>query len=170
MRTTRAFALYLVAILGFGVVVLWADRASQIAFLAFVVAVIVSIASLLLLARRRRRVLVVGTEDADVERLERTLETRGYLVCTCSGPDDRPCPVGAGRPCPAPGFPLAALIIRNASSGAFPACGEALDIPEVTVEERIAIATTFEGPTARTSLEDGPDAVVDVMEQLLLRA
>ncbi len=120
----------------FGAAVLWAAGtpvAAQVAFLGL------SAASLAIMAWRvvrTPRVLLVGEPPGRPRyRLREALDDAGYGLRVCAGPEERPCPVLQGKPCPVRGRPRAALILRRPGDrGPLPPCGEALGVRIGTVE------------------------------------
>ena len=48
-----------------------------------------------------------------LEPLRRELREDGFVLETCPGPESSACPVVSGRPCPAHGDPVAAVVIKT---------------------------------------------------------
>lgn len=165
----RDYLLYAGAIVLFGGVVLWAMDASWEATLlaAFVALALVAVAALL--ARPGPRILVVGERsEEDLEPLRRELRADGFVLETCPGPGNSACPVISGRPCPAHGEPVAAVVIRHPGDrDALAPCGEAFRIPELAVEEDSDREPEFVGRYGRVGLVRGPEAVTEALDRLL---
>ena len=160
--------LYLGTFILFGAVVLWAEQAAWPLvplFGAFAVLLVVASAWG---DGRRRTVLVVGERSGDVESIDRALEGAGYVVCSCAGPGNRPCPVFQGRACPLGERPLAAVIYHPAGErGRYAPCGRALRVRALIVEEHLDTEAETVGPVARVGLDHDPDRVVRTMRDLL---
>ncbi|HEX5949763.1 MAG TPA: hypothetical protein VFZ96_02080 [Actinomycetota bacterium] len=165
----RDFLLYAGAIVIFGGVVLWAADASWEAILVAAVVAVALLAVAALLARPGPRLLVVGERpEEDLEPLRRELRADGFLLETCPGPESSACPAVSGRPCPAHGEPVAAVVIRHpGETGALAPCGEAFRIPELAVEEDSDREPEFVGRYGRVGLARGPQAVTDALDRLL---
>lgn len=165
----RDYLLYGGVIVLFGGVVLWATDASwEAALLAAFVAVAL-LAVTALLARPGPRILVVGGRpEEDLEPLRRQLQADGFVLETCPGPRNSACPVLSGRPCPAHGEPVAAVVIRHAAgTDALAPCGETFRIPELAVEEDSDREPEFVGRYGRVGLQRGPEAVTETLDRLL---
>jgi hypothetical protein len=165
----RDFFLYAGAIVLFGSVVLWATDASWEASVVVACVAIALLAVAALLARPGPRLLVVGerAEEA-LEPLRRELREDGFVLETCPGPESSACPVVSGRPCPAHGDPVAAVVIRSpGDTDALAPCGEAFRIPELAVEEDSDREPEFVGRYGRVGLERGPEAVTEALDRLL---
>ncbi len=163
----REYLVYGAAIAVFGGVVLWATEAPWES-----VAVAAGIAIGLLLAaglivKPSPTVLLVGS-DGRREVLEGVLRRDGFQVEVCPGPEDSACPVLSGRPCPAHGRPVAAVVIRRQDDvqGLAP-CGQAFRIPELAVEEDSDREPEFAGRYARIGIDRGVDAVSETLDRLL---
>ena len=77
----------------------------------------------------------------------------------------------SGRPCPAHGNPVAAVVIRHRDeTEALAPCGEAFKIAELAVEEDSNREPELVGRYGRVGLERGPEAVGDALDQLLSNA
>jgi hypothetical protein len=163
----REYLVYGAAIVIFGGVVLWASDAPWEA-----VAVAAGIAIGLLLAaglviKPSPTVLLVGA-DGSRAQLEEMLRRGGFEVEVCPGPQDGACPVLSGKPCPAHGRPVAAVVVRHPdeAQGLAP-CGEAFRIPELAVEEDSDREPEFAGRYARVGLDRGPEVVSQTLDRLL---
>lgn len=165
----RDFLLYAGAIVIFGGVVLWATDASWEAIVVTAVVAVALLAVAALLARPGPRLLVVGERaDEDLELLRSELRADGFELETCPGPGSSACPVVSGRPCPAHGDPVAAVVIRHpGEADALAPCGEAFRIPELAVEEDSDREPEFVGRYGRVGLERGPEAVTEALDRLL---
>jgi hypothetical protein len=165
----RDFLLYAGAIVIFGGVVLWATDASWEAIVVTAVVAAALLAVAALLARPGPRLLVVGERaDEDLELLRTELRADGFELETCPGPGSSACPVVSGRPCPAHGDPVAAVVIRHpGEADALAPCGEAFRIPELAVEEDSDREPEFVGRYGRVGLERGPEAVTEALDRLL---
>jgi hypothetical protein len=166
----REYLVYGAAIVVFGGVVLWATEAPWEA-----VAVAAGIAIGLLLAaglivKPSPTVLLVGS-DGQREVLGDMLRRDGFQVEVCPGPEDSACPVLTGRPCPAHGRPVAAVVIRRPGDvqGLAP-CGQAFRIPELAVEEDSDREPEFAGRYARVGIGRGVDAVSETLDRLLTQS
>ncbi len=153
----------------FGGVVLWASDAP-----AGAAAIAAGTALLLLLAaamfvRPAPTLLVVGErEGEDLEALHRELQQVGFGLEMCPGPENSACPVLSGKPCPAHGEPVAAIVIRHPDeTEALAPCGEAFKIAELAVEEDSSREPELVGRYGRVGLERGTEAVSDALERLL---
>ncbi len=165
----RDVLLYGSAIVLFGGVVLWAAQAPW-----GVTAVALAIAGALLLAaavslRPAPTVLVVGErEGEDLTALRETLRREGFRLERCPGPADGPCPVLVGKPCPAHGEPVAAVVVHHpGETGPLPPCGEAFRIPELVLEESSDRELEVVGRYGRIGLAHGPDAAVRALDRML---
>jgi len=170
VRTVRRdFLLYGGATLLFGGVVLWATDASWEVVLVAGVIAIALLGVVALLARPAPRLLLVGERaEEDLRALHRELRDDGFFLETCPGPGNSACPVISGRPCPAHGDPVAAVVIRHRGEvEALAPCGEAFKIPELAVEEDSDRAPEFVGRYGRVGLERGPEAVTEALDRLL---
>lgn len=168
----RDYLLYGSAIVLFGGVVLWASEAPwQVTAIALALA-----AALLLVAAATLRpaptVLVVGErEDEDLTALRETIRREGFRLERCPGPGDGPCPVLHGRPCPAHGEPVAAVVVHHpGETGPLPPCGEAFRIPELVVEEESSRELELAGRYGRVGIERGPEAVLEALDRMLAGA
>lgn len=125
---------------GFGALVLWMQDASAVVVATFAAAALIMLVAMAARASRTPKVLVVGDPDqALVGVFETRLDETGFGVQTCPGPHNRVggCPVLRGEPCPIPGRPLAAVIVRPArESFAFPPCDNEFGIPSFDLNER----------------------------------
>lgn len=168
----REFLLYGAVIVLFGGVVLWATDAP---WEAVAIAAGMALGLLLaaaLLVRPAPTVLLVGaTSNEQLELLSGTLRRDGFDVEVCPGPQDSACPVLVGKPCPAHGRPVAALVVRRPddAQGLAP-CGEAFRIPELAVEEDSDRAPELEGRYGRIGIDRGPEAVSETLNRLLVKA
>lgn len=163
------YLLYGSAIVVFGAVVLWATDAPGAAVaLAFVLAVGLLAAAALLVRPSPTVLLVGGREGEDLGALEDALRREGFDVETCPGPENSACPATVGKPCPAHGGPIAAVVVRHPDEaiGLAP-CGEALRIPELAVEEGSDREPEFAGRYARIGIERGPEAATQTLDRLL---
>lgn len=163
--------LYGGAIVLFGGVVLWAtDAPWEATAIAAVTAGLLLFAAAVLV-RPAPDVLLVGEGAASLEVLDRALRRDGFEVQMCPGPGNSACPVLAGRPCPAHGDPVAAVVIRRLddTSGLAP-CGAAFHIPELAVEEASNRAPELVGRYGRVGIERGADAVTEALDRLLAGA
>lgn len=165
----RDFLLYAGAIVLFGAVVLLATDASWEAILVAALVAVALLAVAALLVRPGPRLLVVGERaEEDLEPLRRELRADGFELETCPGPESSACPVVSGRPCPAHGEPVAAVVIRHpGETDALAPCGEAFRIPELAVEEDSDREPEFVGRYGRVGLERGPQAVTEALDHLL---
>lgn len=166
------YLLYAAAVVVFGAVVLWATEAPGGAVgLAGIVAVGL-LAAAALLVRSSPTVLLVGRRGGeDLGALEAALRGRGFDVEGCPGPEDSACPVRAGKPCPAHGGPVAAVILRHPDeTGGLAPCGEAFRIPELTIEEGSDREPELAGRYARIGLDRGPEMVAQTLDRLLAGA
>lgn len=165
----RDYLLYGGAIVLFGGVVLWATEASWEGILLTALVALALLAVAALFARPGPRILVVGERsEEDLEPLHRELVADGFVLETCPGPGNSGCPVVSGRPCPAHGLPVAAVVIRHPGDGdALAPCGEAFRIPELAVEEDSDLEPEFVGRYGRVGLERGPGAVTEALDRLL---
>jgi len=163
----REYLVYGAAIVVFGGVVLWATEAP---WEAVAVAAGVAIGLLLaagLIIKPSPTVLLVGS-DGHQEQLSEMLRSGGFEVEVCPGPEDSACPVLSGKPCPAHGRPVAALVVRHPgdAQGLAP-CGQAFRIPELAVEEGSDREPEFAGRYARVGLDRGPEVVSQTLDRLL---
>lgn len=165
----RDVLLYGSTIMLFGGVVLWASRAPW-----EVTAVALAVAATLLLAaavalRPAPAVLLVGErEGEDLTALREAVRREGFRLERCPGPDDGLCPVLAGRPCPAHGEPVAAVVVRHpGETGPLPPCGEAFHIPELVVEEGSDRELEVVGRYGRIGLARGPEAAAYALDRML---
>ncbi len=167
----REFLLYGAAIVLLGAVVLWAAEAPwQASVIAGVIAVALLVVALPL-TKPAPVVLLVGERAGeDLGPLHRALDDAGFEVEVCPGPENAPCPVEHGHPCPASGRPVAAVVLRHPddASGLAP-CGQALTIPEVAVEESSERAPEFAGRYARVGILRGPQAVTETLDRLVTK-
>ena len=165
----REYLLYGVAIVLVGGVVLWAAEAPWEA-----VAISGGLALALLLAaailvRPAPTVLLVGERpEEQLDDLRRVLQRDGFEVEVCPGPENSACPVRAGRPCPAHGGPVAAVVLRRPDqTDALAPCGEAFLIPELAVEVDSDREPEFAGSYARVGIDRGQEAVAETLDELL---
>ncbi len=165
----RDYLLYAGATVVFGAVVLWASEAGwEITAIAAVVAVVLLLAAALT-GGRTPTVLVVGERDGERrDDLREALRTRGFRVEICPGPGNSPCPVTLGKPCPAHGSLVAAVVIRHPDeTGPLPPCGEAFRIPELAVEGSSDRDLEVVGRYGRVGADRGPGAVTSALDRLL---
>jgi hypothetical protein len=165
----RDVLLYGSAIVLFGGVVLWAAQAPwQVAAIALAVAGALLLAAAFAL-RPAPTVLVVGErEDEDLTDLREAFRREGFRLERCPGPDDGLCPVLAGRPCPAHGDPVAAVVVHHpGQTGPLPPCGETFRIPELVVEEDSDRELEVVGRYGRVGLAPGPEAAVRALDRML---
>lgn len=165
----RDYLLYAGAIVVFGAVVLWATDASWEASLTAALLALALISVAALLARPGPRILVVGERsEEDLEPLHRELQADGFVLEACPGPGNSACPVISGRPCPAHGEPVAAVVIRHPGDPeALAPCGEIFRIPELAVEEESDREPEFVGRYGRVGLVRGPEAVTEALDRML---
>lgn len=165
----RDFLVYGGAIMVFGGVVLWASRAPwEVAAVALAVAAALLLAATITL-RPAPTVLLVGErEGEDLTALREAVRREGFRLERCPGPDDGLCPVLAGRPCPAHGEPVAAVVVHHpGDTGPLPPCGEAFRIPELVVEEGSDRELEVLGRYGRIGLARGPEAAVRGLGRML---
>lgn len=165
----RDYLLYGGVVVLFGGVVLWAtDAPVEATAIAAVVALAVLLAAAVLV-RPAPTILVVGERAGeDLEALHRELRRDGFDLEMCPGPENSACPVLSGRPCPAHGNPVAAVVIRHGDeTEALAPCGEAFKIAELAVEEDSNREPELVGRYGRVGLERGPEAVGDALDRLL---
>jgi hypothetical protein len=165
----RDYLLYGGVVVLFGGVVLWATGASweATAVAAAVAGALLLVAALVV--RPTPALLVVGERAGeDLEELRSELRRDGFVLQACPGPGNSPCPVLAGRPCPAHGQPVAAIVIRHPDEvEPLAPCGEALWVPELAVDEDSDRAAEFEGRYGRVGIGRGPAAVTEALDRLL---
>lgn len=166
------YLLYGAAIVVFGAVVLWATDAPAAAVALAGVLALGLLAAGGLLVRPSPTVLLVGRrEGEDLGALETALRRDGFDIETCPGPENSACPALAGKPCPAHGGPVAAVVLRHPDErGGLAPCGEAFAIPELAVEQGSAREPEFAGRYARIGIERGPEAVGRALDRLLAGA
>jgi hypothetical protein len=168
----REYLLYGAVVIVFGAIVL---RAAGAPWAPAAIAGIVALALVLVavfLAKPAPIALLVGERAGDrLERLHRALEDAGFDVEVCPGPENGPCPVEHGKPCPASGRPVAAVVVRHADDamGLAP-CGQALTIAELAVEEGSDREPEFQGRYGRVGIDRGLEAVTEALDRLLERA
>jgi len=165
----RDYLLYGGVVVLFGGVVLWAtDAPVEATAIAAVVALVLLLAAAVLV-RPAPTILVVGERAGeDLEALHRELRRDGFDLEMCPGPENSACPVLSGRPCPAHGNPVAAVVIRHRDeTEALAPCGEAFKIAELAVEEDSNREPELVGRYGRVGLERGPEAVGDALDRLL---
>jgi hypothetical protein len=168
----REYLLYGAVIVLFGGVVLWATEAPwQAVAIAAGIALGLLLAAALLVRPSPTVLLVGATSNGQLELLSETLRRDGFDVEVCPGPQDSACPVLAGKPCPAHGRPVAAVVVRHPddAQGLAP-CGEAFRIPELAVEEGSDREPEIAGRYGRVGMDRGPEAVSDTLNRLLTRA
>jgi hypothetical protein len=168
----REFLLLGTAIVLVGGVVLWAAEAPwEATAIAGGLALVLLLAAVLLI-RPSPVVLLVGDRpEGLLDDLHRSLQRDGFDVEVCAGPENSACPVRVGRPCPAHGGPVAAVVVRNPDqTDALAPCGEAFRIPELAVETESNRAPEFAGRYARVGIDRGPEAVSETLDQLLASA
>jgi hypothetical protein len=165
----RDLLLYGSAIVLFGGIVLWAAQAPwQVTAVALAVAGALLLAAAIALGPAPT-VLVVGErEGEDLTPLRETIADAGFRLERCPGLWAGPCPVLAGKPCPAHGEPVAAIVVRHpGETGPLPPCGEAFRIPELVVEEDSDRELEVLGRYGRVGLGRGPAAAVQALERML---
>lgn len=168
----REFLLYGSAVVLFGGVVLWAAQAPwQVTAVALAIAAVLLLAAAVAL-RPAPTVLVVGErEGEDLTALREAIGREGFRLEWCPGPDDGLCPVLAGKPCPAHGEPVAAVVVHHpGETGPLPPCGEAFRIPELVVEEDSDRELEVVGRYGRVGLARGPETAARALERMLARS
>jgi len=168
----RDILLYGSAIVLFGGVVLWAAQAPwEVTAVALIVAGVMLLAAAVALGPPPT-VLVVGErEDEDLAPLRETIRREGFRLERCPGPNDGLCPVLAGKPCPAHGEPVAAVVVHHpGETGPLPPCGEAFHIPELVVEEDSDRELEVVGRYGRVGLARGPEEAVRALDRMLAGA
>ncbi len=166
------YLLYGAAIVVFGAVVLWAADAPGAAVVLALVVAGGLLAAAGLLVRPSPTVLLVGQRPGeDLGALEAALRRDGFQIQTCPGPENSACPATVGKPCPAHGGPVAAVVLRHPDEavGLAP-CGQALRIPELAVEVSSERELELAGRYARIGLERGPEAAAEALDRLLAGA
>jgi len=168
----RDFLVYGGVVVVFGGVVLWATGAPADSVVIAGGAALALLLAALLLVHTAPTLLVVGErEDEDLEALHRELRRDGFDLERCAGPENATCPVLSGRPCPAPGEPVAAVVIRHPDERQDLApCGRALRIVELAVEEDSDREPELVGRYGRVGLERGAEAVRETLDRLLAGA
>ena len=168
MRWRTELVLYVGVFALFGAVLLWLQDATLPITVLFGGAMLTLLAVLTWKVLHVPRVLVVGANSPDIERLDDALELAGYDVCRCAGPWNRPCPVFAGMPCPLGERPTAAIVFRmQGETGRMAPCGAAFRVPEVLVDEHLEAEPATIGSMTRMGADLGTDRLVGEMEKLL---
>ena len=168
----REYLLLGAAIVLVGGVVLWATDAPWEAMaIAGGLALVLLLAAAILI-RPAPTVLLVGERPRELlDDLQRMLRRDGFDVEVCAGPENSSCPVRLGRPCPAHGGPVAAVVVRNPDqTDALAPCGEAFTIPELAVETDSNREPEFAGRYARVGIDRGSDTVSETLNRLLATA
>lgn len=168
----RDLLLYGGVVVLFGGVVLWASDAPAAAVTIAVGAAFALLLGTLVLTRPTPTLLVVGErEGEDLEELHRELREDGFGLELCPGPENAVCPVLSGRPCPAHGNPVAAIVIRHPDqTDPLAPCGEAFKIAELAVEEDSNRELELVGRYGRVGLERGAEEVSAALDRLLAHA
>lgn len=137
MRINDALLGLLAAVLGvFSVILAFADYS----WYGVSALIALAVAALLLMVARvasTPKVLLVGEpRGVTFHDLRAELDEAGFAIVGCTGPEDHPCPVFEGQPCPVHSKPAAAVIFERAGYAAPHApCGRALDVPALTLDE-----------------------------------
>lgn len=133
MRSSDLLFGLLALVGGFGAVILAAPGGSPGGIGVALGFAVVMLAAMAWTMWHAPRVLVVGpAAGRRLHGMHDALDSAGFAVCSCPGPEARDCPAMRGLPCPVDRHPLAAVISTSpAYTGPPPPCGEALSIPTV---------------------------------------
>lgn len=172
MRTCDGLTAIIAATFGFGAIVVAAEGAHWAVVASFATLAALLCLAVLVKAVVTPRVVLVGDPDGPnggrLQAITQALDDAGFGVRSCDGPTHHPCPVLRGNPCPVHGHASAVVVFHPKSySGPVPPCGEALGLPQLTIEDRSHREPEVNPRKAHIGGAKGPDAAIAALTTLI---